>query len=179
MIKYSVLFLVVLVLSIFSCSTDKRTNDKKNPNWVAFIEDNRRDTFFVEASKARRFIFDNEFSGKTIEYYSSGKEKYLKSYSGAFPNGTSVLFYENGKEKFKRSIDRRTGKGNCFYGYDNGQLCCEFRVIDEEINDTAVVFSYFGDSLHKVYMKGENVELLEEYKLPTDFEYKKHMECLE
>lgn len=153
--------------------------DKMNSNWVAFIESNQTDTFFVEASKAERFVFDNTFTGKTIEYYDSGKVKYLKSYLEAFPNGTSILFYENGAEKFRKSLNRKTGKGDCVYGYDNGQLCCKFLLVDGEINDTSVIFSYNSDSLHKVYMKGSQVEFLEEYKLLTDFEYEKYMECLE
>lgn len=176
---YRLLFFFLSILGCFvlSCSENKLDfSEKRNSNWIEFIK--KLDTTFIDINEADRFIFDTQFTGEIIGYFDSAKVQFIEHYKNGFPYGESSRFYRNGVERLRTSYYANKKDGEFVCTYDNGRLCSEFGIIDGQINDTAVVYSYNGDSLHKVYMKGEKVELLEEYNLPNDFEYEKYMECM-
>lgn len=168
--------LLFLGFLVFSCSSSIDPAEKRNSKWVECVNSGK--VRFIQLNEIDRFLFDEEFTGKVIRYYDSGKIRSITMYEEAFPTGESSEFYANGQERFRVKYFNSSRDGEFINTYDNGVLCSKFRVVDGLINDTAIVYSYNGDSLHMLYMEGHDVELLEEYNLPSAFEYKKYLECM-
>ena len=177
MTNYNCFGLSLLWAIVLSCSSaNENPNEKRNSQWVECIEG--AEIRFVKADEVNKFLFDDKFTGKIIGYYDSRKIKFINNYKNGLPRGESSKFYSNGEKRLQMIFHKNSMDGEFICTYDNGELCSTFRIINGLINDTSIVYSYHGDSLHRLYLRGENVELLEEYKLPTDFEYEKYMECM-